>query len=176
MTKRPMGQRECRSRASAAVMPFENGLQRPVEESDVNAVKMGSRDLDEWIGELTRRGWTHLYVPDRAQPLAMASTYWYSGYVDVIQLFPEEDAFAYRAPCEPRQNPYTPASVVWQYGGTAVWTVRAMLALPEPGSAYAPKDPMPAPPMARTLPSILGRVRRSVIRPPATPPEQRPQA
>jgi hypothetical protein len=108
----------------------------------VTAVAMDSREQDEWIAELTRRKWTHFYFPNRDTPVAMASTFWHAGYVDVAQLFPEADAFAYRAPVADRGNPFTPAAVVWHYGAEPVWAIRAVLTLPEPGSYDAPTLPM----------------------------------
>ncbi|WNV90347.1 hypothetical protein [Umezawaea sp. Da 62-37] len=130
---------------------------------------LDTREVDEWIAEMTRQGWTHHYFPDREAPIAMASTFWHAGYVDVIQLFDHADAFAYRAPMEQWSgsgaDPFKPAAVVWLYGGNPIWTIRATLGLPLPGSAQAPTMPEPPPPMCEVLPGIATKVRAVVIRP-----------
>lgn len=128
---------------------------------------MDSRLTDEWIAELTRRKWTHFYFPNRDQPEVMASVVWHDGYVDVVQLFAEADAFAFRAPMEQHSNPFRPAAVVWHYGGDPAWTIRAILALAEPGDSDAPVTPMGPPPMCRTLPEIAERFSGQVVRPPS---------
>jgi len=130
---------------------------------------MDSRDTDAWIAELTKRKWTHFYFPNRDAPVAMASVFWHCGYVDVIQLFAEADAFAYRAPMELGANPFRPAAVMWHYGGVPIWTIRATLALSEPESPYAPTTLMTPPPMCRALPDIIERIPGQAIRPPSHP-------
>jgi hypothetical protein len=137
---------------------------------------MDSREQDAWIAELPQRGWTLHYFPNRESPQAMAATYWHDGYVDVVQLFPEADAFAYRAPMDHRSNPFTPTVVVWTYGSSAVWTIRAALALPLPGDLDAPTMPHRPPPMWRILPDIIQRVQNSAVRPPTQPPQRSPQS
>ena len=131
------------------------------------ATDMDSALQDEWIAELTRRGWKHFYVPNREQPRALASTFWHpAGLVDVVQIFADADGFAYRAPVPVNGDPFRPAAVVWTYGGDVVWTIRAILALPAPGEIDAPTQLVPPPPMCRVLPDLVSRTRGITVRPP----------
>jgi hypothetical protein len=139
----------------------------------LGATSMGSGLEDEWIAELSRRRWTHFYFPNREQPRALAGVFWHTpNLVDVVQIFPDADAFAYRAPIPPNGDPFKPTAVVWTYGGGVIWTIRAVLALPGPGEIDAPTQLMPPPPMCRVLPELAGRTRGFVIRPPLVCPPQ----
>ncbi|MEO6089250.1 MAG: hypothetical protein ABIQ18_39675 [Umezawaea sp.] len=135
----------------------------------MTTLALDSRDVDAWIGLLTNKGWTHYYLPNREAPIAVASTFWHAGYVDVIQLFDRADAFAYRAPMErwagPGLHEFSPAAVVWTYGGDPNWTIRMAITLPPPGDRQAPTTPEPPPPMCRVFPEMAAKVRGVVIRP-----------
>jgi hypothetical protein len=125
---------------------------------------MDSRVLDDWLVELTRRKWTHFYWPGTDEPNAMASVFRWDGYADVVALFPEQDAYAYRAPVTEHADPFNPAFVLWVYGGDPVWTIRGLLALSPPGSPHAPVVPMTAPPVCWVLPSVISKSRGVVMR------------
>ena len=50
----------------------------------------------------------------------------------------EHDASAYRMPTFPDTDHFAPTLVCWQYHATAMWTLRAVLTLEDPGDPGAP--------------------------------------
>jgi hypothetical protein len=56
-----------------------------------------------------------------------------------------EHAHAYRLPTRADIDVFTPVRVYWWYGASPVWTLRALLTLPEPGQPDAPDMLIPAP-------------------------------
>jgi hypothetical protein len=128
-------------------------------------MEMDSTLLDEWLDELRRRRWTHHYFPNREAPKVHASLYRWDHVVDVVALFTDADALAYRAPMSPDHDPFRPPIVTWVFAGEPIWAIRAVLALPEPGADGEPSHAQPAPPLCATLAELATRNR--VIRPPA---------
>lgn len=129
-------------------------------------VAVDTRELDPYLKELTARGWTHFYFPNREKPVAIASAFWHTDCVDVVQIFDRADAFAYRAVLTRRDTLFAPDLVLWTYGGDAVWTVRQTMTLPTPGEPDAPTQPLPPPPMVRVLQRISLTTKAMVVRPP----------
>jgi hypothetical protein len=58
----------------------------------------------------------------------------HSGCADVFVLSDREHAYAYRLPTDVDTDVFAPALVYWWYAASPVWTLRALLTLPEPGS------------------------------------------
>lgn len=52
------------------------------------------------------------------------------GYTDVVVVADADHAHAYRMPAG--ADVFAPAHVYWQYAASPVWTLRALLTLPEP--------------------------------------------
>jgi hypothetical protein len=126
--------------------------------------------LDEWLTELRRRPWTHVYIPNREDVRVHVSLLHWGNrcVVDVIAIFDDCTALAYRAPLVQSGHPFEPPHVTWVFAGEPVWAIRAALALPEPGAAGEPVHPQPPPPLVQGLAQLAGpnRVIRS--------PRQRP--
>lgn len=122
--------------------------------------------LDDALDEIRRRKWTmHYFGKDARRPVLIAATRRWPdyGYADVLILRAEEDATAYRVLVGPDDDPLTPHVIVYFYQQSAVWTLRAILALPPPGHLEAPRFRM-APPVSCFIPAELERPR--TIRPP----------
>jgi hypothetical protein len=67
----------------------------------------------------------------------------HSECADVFVFSDREHAHAYRLPTDADTDLFTPVWVCWWYAANPVWTLRALLTLPEPG---APETLVPAPP------------------------------
>lgn len=126
-----------------------------------------NRELEHWLAELRRQRWTHVYLPDRDNPQVVTSIRRWQDGVDVIALFNPQDALAYRAAMDLRDDPFNPHLVTWVYAGLPVWTIRAALALPEPGHPGEPRVEQEPPPLVSALAELAGRHNRTV-RPPRT--------
>jgi hypothetical protein len=63
--------------------------------------------------------------------------------VDQVQ---GQHAHAYRMPTGRHADVFAPTRVYWWYGASPVWTLRAVLTLPEPGGPEAPNTLTPVPP------------------------------
>ncbi|MDV6012422.1 hypothetical protein [Haloechinothrix sp. LS1_15] len=103
-----------------------------------DAVTLRSWSLEELLGELRRRRWTLLRWGSPVNPELLAAIAERHGCADVVILRAEEDATGYRATSWGASSVLTPRTVSYQYHATAVWTLRAMLALPSPGAEGAP--------------------------------------
>nr|CEL18592.1 hypothetical protein [Kibdelosporangium sp. MJ126-NF4]CTQ98077.1 hypothetical protein [Kibdelosporangium sp. MJ126-NF4] len=113
--------------------------------------------LDEWLGELRRRRWVHMYFPTRESPKVHASLFQHAGgIVDVAAIFDSATAVAYRAPIPQGGDPFDPLQVTWVFAGEPVWAVRGALALPAPGSPGEPHHLLPPPPLVRGLAELTG--------------------
>ena len=69
----------------------------------------------------------------------LAGVFHYAECADVFVLSGAEHAYAYRVPTGVDTDVFAPARVYWWYAACPVWTLRALLTLPEP-------DLIPAPP------------------------------
>jgi hypothetical protein len=128
---------------------------------------MDSQLLDEWLAELRRRRWVHVYFPDKEAPKVHASLIQHDGHiVDVVAIFDSRTALAYRAPVPQGGDPFDPLQVTWVFAGQPIWAVRGALALPEPGKSGEPCYLQRSPPLVRGFAELAGRNR--VIRPPTT--------
>jgi hypothetical protein len=121
-------------------------------------------ELDHWLAELRRRRWLMIYLPSRENPQVVASVLRHPACVDVIALFGETEALAYRSPAGPGDDPLRPRLLTWVYAGAPTWTIRAALALPEPGARGEPVQPQAPPPLCQALARLAGPNR--TIRPP----------
>ena len=87
----------------------------------------------------------HSFQGDRHGPDVLAAVRDYGGSSDVVIMFDEDRACAYRTPSGPGIDVFGPSQVYWSYASSAVWTLRAMLTLDPPGRPDAPRDLTPAP-------------------------------
>lgn len=99
---------------------------------------MNHLNIDELLEELRRRGWVVYIFGPPEEPEAYAAVFQWEACADVIILRGEERATAFRVTTLPGTDVFQPALVSWQYHSTADWTLRAVLAIPPPGSAGAP--------------------------------------
>jgi len=87
----------------------------------------------------------HAFRGDRHGPEGLAAVRDLGGCVDVMILFDEDRACAYRAPRAPGVDPFAPSQVYWSYASSSVWTLRALLTLAAPGHPEAPTELTAAP-------------------------------
>lgn len=107
----------------------------------------GVDELDALLEEAARRGYLwHMFRTNRHGPEVVAAVFQWPGCADVFVLNDEDYAHAYRTPTGPQSDVFAPREVLWWYGGSPVWTLRALLTLPAPGSSDAPTVLAPAPP------------------------------
>jgi hypothetical protein len=111
----------------------------------------GHSELDALLDELGRRRYLmHAFRSDRDGPEIVAGIHrWDSGCADcadVVILYQEDRAIAYRVPTAPGTDPFSPGRVFWWYAATPVWTLRALLTLAPPGHPDAPAVLTDAPP------------------------------
>src|SRR5262249_40751544 len=76
---------------------------------------------------------------------------WGDGTADVVILFDERAACAYRTATGPDVDAFAPELVSWWYSSSPVWVLRAMISLPQPGHPDEPNMLM-APPRGYALP------------------------
>lgn len=107
-------------------------------------------ELDALLEKAGRRGFmVHMFRSDRHGPDVVAAVYQWEGCADVLVLFDDQRAHAYRTPTGENTDVFAPTHVHWWYGASAVWTLRALLTLPHPGHPDAPGTLVPAPAGAR---------------------------
>ncbi|GAA5110504.1 hypothetical protein GCM10025762_18440 [Haloechinothrix salitolerans] len=94
--------------------------------------------LDDLLTELRRRKWTLFRWGEPAAPTLVAAVHQWDTCADVLILRSEDDATAFRVPTTQGSKPFAPEKVTYQYHSNALWTLRAILALPTPGSTGAP--------------------------------------
>jgi hypothetical protein len=94
--------------------------------------------LDDLLGELRRRRWTLVRWGEPDRPALLAAAFTWVAYWDVLILRSEEQASGYRAPRAEGLEAFNPEMVVYQYHQSPLWSLRAILALPVPGSPEAP--------------------------------------
>lgn len=70
---------------------------------------------------------------------------WGGGTADVVILFDEGQACAWRTAPGSHMDALAPDLVSWWYHQSPVWTIRAVLALPPPGHPGEPRQLMPLP-------------------------------
>ncbi|KAA5825465.1 hypothetical protein F1721_33050 [Saccharopolyspora hirsuta] len=120
---------------------------------------MSSSEIDLLLTELNSEAWAvWVYGPKRGPSILAAVRRWRT-CADVVILRGEDgenDATAFRTPTMPGSDPFVPFLVSWQYHSSAVWTLRAVLALPAPGHPEAPLAVLRPDPLC-FLPSDVGR-------------------
>lgn len=131
-----------------------------IDENQVGTmqVRAGSGlTTDELLVELRCRGWTLVRWGPRDLPVLLAAMFRWRVATDVVILRGKDDASAYRVPFaggdEPVWNPWV---VSYQFHSCALWTLRAILTIGEPGSSGAPDRLEPAAAACR-LPDRLPR-------------------
>jgi hypothetical protein len=104
-------------------------------------------ELDELLSLVGRQRFlAHAFGSDRNGPEILAFVhYWAGGTADVVIVFDEDKACAYRTAGTGR-DVFAPELVSWSYTSNAVWTLRALITLPEPGHPEEPREIMRPPP------------------------------
>lgn len=106
--------------------------------------------VEFWLDELRRRSWSlYFFGRDRIRPELIAAVWRWPYCADVVILRAESDATAFRTPTGHDVDVFAAQWVNWIYAGCAVWTLRAALTLPEPGSPAAPMQIMTTPAACR---------------------------
>jgi hypothetical protein len=114
---------------------------------------VSTTELDELLIRLGRqRFMEHAFRVDRNGPNVLAFVHdWGEGAADVVILFDERVACAYRTATKPGVDVFAPELVSWWYSASPVWTLRAMISLPQPGHPDEPNQLL-APPRGYALP------------------------
>jgi hypothetical protein len=100
-------------------------------------------ELDALLGVLGRLDFTfHLFGADRNVVDALAGVRSHGAWADVVILFDEDRAVAYRVPTGPGRDVFDPTDVFWWYGVNPADTLRALIAQP---AAPADLEPFGAP-------------------------------
>jgi hypothetical protein len=100
--------------------------------------------LIELIG---KRGFMlHSFQGDQHGPDVLAAVCEHAAAADIVIIFDEHRACAYRTPTGPTADIFAPSHVFWYYASSSIWTLRALLTLAAPGHPDAPADLTPAPP------------------------------
>jgi hypothetical protein len=104
-------------------------------------------ELDELLGLVGRQRFlAYAFRSDRDGPDVLAFVrYWAGGTADVVIVFDEERASAFRT-AGSGADVFAPELVSWWYAAKPVWTLRALIALPEPGHPDEPIELMRPPP------------------------------
>jgi hypothetical protein len=96
-------------------------------------------ELDALLTEVGKRGFLlHAFRTDLHGPEIVAFVHSYGGLADVLILLDERYACAHRVPTGLGIDMFAPRRVLWWYGHTPMWTVRALLTLGPPGHPDAP--------------------------------------
>ena len=104
-------------------------------------------ELDALLEKAGKLGYLwHMFRTDQHGPEVLAGVYQRSGSADVFVFSSDEYAHAYRLPTDTDTDVFAPTRVYWWYGASPVWTLRALLTLPEPGRPDAPDTLIVAPP------------------------------
>ncbi|HEV8559038.1 MAG TPA: hypothetical protein VGR06_21915 [Actinophytocola sp.] len=108
---------------------------------------MTSTELDALLSRIGRQRFlAHAFRPDRNGPDVLAFVrYWAGGTADVVIVFDEARASAFRT-AGSGADVFAPELVSWWYLNNPVWTLRALMALPEPGHPDEPVEIMRPPP------------------------------
>lgn len=106
-------------------------------------------ELDALLEKAGKLGFmVHVFHTGRHGLEVLAVVYQWKGCADVVVLFDGQHAHAYRMPTGESTDVFAPTHIYWWYSASAVWTLRALLTLPEPGHPNAPNTLVPAPPGA----------------------------
>jgi hypothetical protein len=89
--------------------------------------------LDELLTELRLRRWTLFRWGSEDDPALVAAVFKWNSSADVIILRRNRTATGYRVPTREDSEIFRPRIVSFQYHGPPLWTLRAVLTLPEPG-------------------------------------------
>lgn len=83
-----------------------------------------------------------------AAPYALAASYQWDSYVDLVVIRRVDRVITARVPAPPhsRVDVFTTEAVVWAYEGPPLWALRALLDLVHPQHPQAPVSAYPAPP------------------------------
>ncbi len=104
-------------------------------------------ELDVLMATVGKRGFVfHSFRVDRHGPDVLAAVHDFGGCADVVILFDDDRACAYRTPTVPGIDLFAPTHVSWSYASSPVWTLRALLTLAPPGHPDAPSELHDAPP------------------------------
>jgi hypothetical protein len=97
-----------------------------------------SLELEDLLSELRRRRWTLLRWGPKDAPDLVAALFSWDACTDVLILRNANYATGYRVPTDRDAEVFNPWAVLYQYHNNPLWTLRAMLSLPAPGTPDAP--------------------------------------
>ncbi|SDD88359.1 hypothetical protein SAMN05216174_12125 [Actinokineospora iranica] len=101
-------------------------------------------DADYWLGEFRRRRWQLHPAEAATEPRAVfAAVLTWPSVHDVVIVWDETTAIAYRTPRGPGLSEFAPTHVVAEYSGPATWVLRWILTLSPPGNEIPPLRPVP---------------------------------
>lgn len=103
---------------------------------------MTTTELDELLIRLVRQRFTqYAFRVDHHGPDILAYVHdWGRGTADVVILFDERLACAYRTATGPDIDVFAPELVSWWYSSSPIWTLRVVISLPQPGHPDEPNQ------------------------------------
>jgi hypothetical protein len=103
-------------------------------------------ELDALFERIGKNGFLlHAFRVNMHGPDVLAAVYNHGGLADVLIIFDENTACAYRTPTGKDIDIFSPDQVYWWYGTHLVHTMRALLTLAPPGHPDAPNTLAGAP-------------------------------
>jgi hypothetical protein len=116
--------------------------------ADLYAPRPARTELDVLLETIGKRGY-FFYETHRGhwpEPDALAAVRDYGGTADVLILYDEDRACAFRTPTGRAFDALSPTHVYWYYEHSPVWTLRALVTLAPPGYPEAPDELIAMPP------------------------------
>lgn len=93
-------------------------------------------ELDALLEKAGKLGYLwHMFRTDQHGPEVLAGVFQHCDRADVFVFSDDEHAHAYRLPTDTDTDVFAPTRVYWWYVASPVWTLRALLTLPEPGQS-----------------------------------------
>lgn len=102
-------------------------------------------EVDELLASVARDGFTFRYCNGPSQPTVIVGTYDWGDFVDLVVIRGVDDVVTARVPTADVTDIFEPEMIVWLYAGHAQHALRALLDLPYPEHAQAPRTKSPAP-------------------------------
>ena len=83
--------------------------------------------VERLLLDVVADGFVRYCCGDRSAPTALAASYEWADYIDVVTIRNFERITAARVPRDGKVDVFAPEVVVWSYEGPAKWTLRALL-------------------------------------------------
>ena len=125
---------------------------RETVERAMNCLEQDVSELDALMAQMGRQRYVlHKFMVDQHGPLVLAAVHDWGEQADVLIVWDENTACAYRTPSGTGVDVFAPREVCWFYTAGPVWTLRNLLELPQPTHPDAPRA-LTEPPAGYALP------------------------